>query len=76
MGNNNEVNDIWLIEHTSHGWYSRFGTRITKPAPNADYTVTQFHEYESARHDTKNQAIKYAALGGMTGKNRGLIYGV
>lgn len=70
------VKNVWLIEKTSRGWHSTYGTLITEPAPNANYTVNKFNTYESARHDTKNQAIRYAERGGMTGRNRGEILSV
>jgi hypothetical protein len=67
------VKDIWKIYQTSRGWHSSFGTLVLTPAPNADYTVRKFNVYESARHDTKRQAVKYAERGGLMGKNRGEI---
>lgn len=67
------VKDVWRIEKTSTGWHSSFGTLIVSSAPNTNCTVNKFNAYESARHDTKSQAIKYAERGGMTGHNRGEI---
>lgn len=67
------VKNIWQIDKTDSGWHSSFGTLIVNRAPNVNYTTNKFHTYESARHDTKGQAIKYAERGGMTGHNRGEI---
>ncbi len=67
------VKNVWRIEKTSTGWHSSFGTLIVEPAPNTRCTVNKFNAYDSARHDTKSQAIKYAERGGMAGRNRGEI---
>lgn len=67
------VKNVWKIYQTASGWHSSFGTLVLTPAPNANYTVSKFNVYESARHDTKRQAEKYAERGGMAGKNRGEI---
>ena len=67
------IRNVWKVYQTARGWHSSFGTLLLTPAPNADYTVNKFNVSESARHDTKRQAVKYAERGGMTGKNRGEI---
>lgn len=62
---------IWKIQHIGRAWVANYGmpkTGTTNPCVLGNFAV-----YESARHDTKTKAIKYASRGGFTGRNKANI---
>ena len=67
------VKNVWIIRKTRRGWRSSFGTIFSDPRKRAGCVMNRINAYETANHETKSQAVKYAKGGGLMGTHRGEI---